>query len=256
VCGWRRGGGCVIFGEVISALGGGWQRGRRGERGGGGVWGGGVRCYWWVRVCVRESVSERQCARVCVCGKERERERETCGWVMSHIIMSHVTHTNESYRTYVWVMSHIWMSRFTCVIESGHTWMSHVTHMNESHHTYEWAMSHIWMSHVTHVNESCYGVATMSRLIKITGSILQNIIPFRGLFCKRALLKRLYSAKETYNFKEPTNRSHPIHTFVSHVIDMNESCLTYECVTSHTWTSHVTHMNGSCCTYKWVMSNI
>jgi len=26
-----------------------------------------------------------------------------------------------------------------------------------------------------------------------------------GLFCKRALLKRRYSAKETYNFKEPTN---------------------------------------------------
>ena len=31
-----------------------------------------------------------------------------------------------------------------------------------------------------------------------------------GLFCKRALLKRWYSAKETYHFMEPTNRSHPI----------------------------------------------
>jgi len=29
-----------------------------------------------------------------------------------------------------------------------------------------------------------------------------------GLFCKRALQKRRYSAKETYIFKEPTNRSH------------------------------------------------
>jgi len=44
-----------------------------------------------------------------------------------------------------------------------------------------------------------YGVATISRLLKIL-----------GLFCKRALSKRRYSAKETYNFKEPTNRSHPI----------------------------------------------
>ena len=44
-----------------------------------------------------------------------------------------------------------------------------------------------------------YGVATISRLLKII-----------GLFCKRALQKRLYSAKETYDFKEPTNRSHPI----------------------------------------------
>jgi len=43
-----------------------------------------------------------------------------------------------------------------------------------------------------------YGVATISRLLRII-----------GLFCKRALWKRRYSAKETYDFKEPTNRSHP-----------------------------------------------
>ena len=45
----------------------------------------------------------------------------------------------------------------------------------------------------------CYRVATISRLLQII-----------VLFCKRALQKRLYSAKETYHFKEPTNRSHPI----------------------------------------------
>ena len=44
-----------------------------------------------------------------------------------------------------------------------------------------------------------YGVASSSRLLQII-----------GLFCKRALYKRRYSAKETYNFKEPTNRTHPI----------------------------------------------
>ena len=52
-----------------------------------------------------------------------------------------------------------------------------------------------------------YGVATISRLLKII-----------GLFCKRALSKRLCSAKETYNFKEPTNRSHPIGAFLFHII--------------------------------------
>jgi len=51
------------------------------------------------------------------------------------------------------------------------------------------------------------GVATISRLLKII-----------GLFCKRALQKRLYSAKETCNFKEPTNRSHPISEYVYGVI--------------------------------------
>jgi len=43
-----------------------------------------------------------------------------------------------------------------------------------------------------------YGVATISSLLKII-----------GLFCKKSLQKRLYSAKETYNLKEPTKRSHP-----------------------------------------------
>jgi len=45
-----------------------------------------------------------------------------------------------------------------------------------------------------------------------------------GLFCKRALLKRRYSAKETYNLIDPTDRSHPIltlqqpttHTAITH----------------------------------------
>jgi len=50
-----------------------------------------------------------------------------------------------------------------------------------------------------HMYRSLYGLATISRLFKM-----------KGPFCKRALEKRLYSAKETYNFKEPINRSQPI----------------------------------------------
>jgi len=49
-----------------------------------------------------------------------------------------------------------------------------------------------------------YGVARISRLLKFT-----------CLFCKRALSKRRYSTKETYNFKEPTNRSHPVSIYIS-----------------------------------------
>ena len=44
-----------------------------------------------------------------------------------------------------------------------------------------------------------YVVATISGLLKMT-----------GLFCQRALQKRRNSAKETYDVKEPTNRSHTI----------------------------------------------
>jgi len=44
-----------------------------------------------------------------------------------------------------------------------------------------------------------YGVAAVSRIDKII-----------GLVCKRALYKRRYSAKETYNFIDPTDRSNSI----------------------------------------------
>jgi len=53
---------------------------------------------------------------------------------------------------------------------------------------------YIWMNIYTR-----YGMATIRRLLKIV-----------SLFCKRALQKRLDSAKENINLKEPTHRSHPI----------------------------------------------
>jgi len=86
-----------------------------------------------------------------------------------------------------------------------------MSHLNEScrarmsHFYYEWVMSHmnatwlIWMSSVSYEWAMSYGLATISRLLKIT-----------GLFYKRALLKRLYSAIETHNFKEPTNHCRPM----------------------------------------------
>ena len=43
-----------------------------------------------------------------------------------------------------------------------------------------------------------YGVASVSKIDWIV-----------GLFCERALKKRLYFAKETYNLIDPTNSSQP-----------------------------------------------
>ena len=56
----------------------------------------------------------------------------TCGWVMSHMYMSHVTHKNDTCHTCGWVMSHMYMS--------------HVTHRNYTCHTCGWVMSHICTS--------------------------------------------------------------------------------------------------------------
>ena len=52
-------------------------------------------------------------------------------------------------------------------------------------------------THTTH--DGAYGVASASRIDEIV-----------GLFCKRALSKRRYSAKETYNLIDPADCSHPI----------------------------------------------
>jgi len=56
-------------------------------------------------------------------------------------------------------------------------------------------------SYKTHESQNLwYGVATISRLLQII-----------GLFCRILSLLQSSFATETYNFKEPTNRSHPIH---------------------------------------------
>jgi len=64
------------------------------------------------------------------------------------------------------------------------------------------------------------GVATISRLLRIV-----------SLFCKRALQKRRYSAKETYNLKEPTNRSHLM--CIYHVRNMRGDHIPYVGCTLH-----------------------
>ena len=58
-----------------------------------------------------------------------------------------------------------------------------------------------WVVVLVHLSYT-YGVAAISRLLK---SI--------GLFCKRALWKRRYSAEETYKFEEHTSHNHPIDLF-------------------------------------------
>jgi len=150
-------------------------------------------------------------------------------WVMSHMCISHVAHVNEWFRTLEWVVSQVWMSPFT--------------HMNESRHTCKCVISYMWMSDFRHANESYYGVATISRLLKII-----------GLFCKRALENRLYSAKETYELRSllivatPYTHSWVIwHMCMSRVTHMHgsfrtcdvKSCHTCEWVLRHMWTSCV-----------------
>ena len=53
----------------------------------------------------------------------------------------------------------------------------------------------------------CHHIPCLSPYPLASASRIDNII---GLFCKRALYKKQYSAKKTYNCIDPTDRSHPI----------------------------------------------
>jgi len=76
--------------------------------------------------------------------------------IVSKCEMSHVTHTSHL-RT---------MFDFNC---NSSVRVPRLKHLNESCHALEWVMSHTRMTHVTHLNR--YGVATISRLLKIIGLV-------------------------------------------------------------------------------------
>jgi len=90
--------------------------------------------------------------------------------------MSHGTHMNESWYSYVseswhtyerhasgflgvlWVMAHIWMNHGTRMNESWYTSVSELWHTYERHASgflgSLWVMTHVWMSHGTNMIES------------------------------------------------------------------------------------------------------
>ena len=79
---------------------------------------------------------------------------------------------------------------------------------------------HVDYIHISRHNSLCvvsiYGVATISRLLKTI-----------GLFCRIESVLQGSFAKQTYHFKEPTNRSHPIaHTARTSILlpDYTDMC--------------------------------
>jgi len=68
------------------------------------------------------------------------------------------------------------------------------------------SVNRAWFSakQALHMSDYWYGVATISRLLKII-----------GLFCRICSHLQGPFAKETYHFKEPTNRSQPIWSYIS-----------------------------------------
>ena len=127
---------------------------------------------------------------------------------LSHTHTHAHTHTHTHTHTYKYANAHAHTHKLslthTNMCIDRFMYVSPRTHYTNSPTTYSYFQLYISV-HQTHT--SSYGVASTSRLLKII-----------GLFCKRALSKRRYSAKETCNFKEPTNRSHPIYISVHQTV--------------------------------------
>jgi len=188
-------------------------------------------------VCLaRENKKERERERERRRQREREREKESLKngstrfflstqrlgfyytWLALRMYTRTHTRTHPHTLTHTHTLSHTnkWLFSDTDVWYFSKTtnpyWMQRTAHTHTDKHTHthkrtlthtqslslSLTLAHIWLVVFT---RGCivYKVAMISRLLQII-----------GLFCKRALWKRRYSAKQIHNFKEPTKRSHPI----------------------------------------------
>jgi len=150
---------------------------------------------------------------------------------------------------YVYKYSHVWI----CICIYTYTIIYHVhiltrklrpipfeTRCSRQQHTATDCNAHLVVKYFSH----SYGVATIMRLLKII-----------GLFCKRARWKRRYSAKETYNFKEPTTRSHPIHGFVNSSTDVSKDYFTLAHSKPHCNSVQYTNAATHCCLLQYIATH-
>ena len=141
---------------------------------------------------------------------------------------------------------YMWRTFCTYVCEECHIYVHEDSICEECHIYVNEDSSCTWrVSHTCTWRYVRYVVASASRIDKII-----------GLFCKRDLWKRLYSAKETHNFIDPTNCSHPIciNVDLSHmctwrffmymknltcILHVHEECLSSRCLNMH---SHIIYI--------------
>ena len=142
---------------------------------------------------------------------------------------------NKSCQTYEWVMSHVWMSHVTYTNESYHTCL------NESCHIYQWVLSHIWKSHGTRTHESwhtCLWVP-MSH-VRVCQWVMWEVLKEFTL-----VMSHTFMSHVIHWMKMNASCHAACHIRKSHVTHIHELCHTYEWVMSHVRMSHITRKNQS-----------
>jgi len=145
-------------------------------------------------------------------------------YIYVYIRISGVTHSSESCPKWEWVKSQLLLRRLGAGHESCHMYIGHVAHANKSCHARERVTSRMRMSHVTHVFASCHKYCCS------------------GLFAGHESCSTCGCVMS--------------HTWMRHVIHVDESCHTCEWVMLRMWKSHVIHMDDSCHTCQCVMSHM
>ena len=168
-------------------------------------------------------------------------------YIWMSLWMSHYTHMHTVY--HMNVMPHIWISHIW-----RKSWCSRFFFVSkkESHVTREWIMTHIWVRHVRYsiwLERWCSKKNTSTELHlewRTCEYGVWHIWREYGCSCKTfTISSRKWVMSHVWRFRG-----------VRHVTHVNESCHTYEWVTSHMWISPVTHVDKSYHTYEWVMSHL
>jgi len=169
----------------------------------------------------------------------------TCGWIMLHIWMSHVTHMDEACHTCEWVISHIWMSQLV---------MSHIgmSHMYVWYIWNIWYICYIWY---TQCIRYIWNTGAASRLhqphhmgwLRLVGSLKLQVSFVEYRLFYRALLQKRPIIWKSQLIVATSYAWVMSYVWISHVTHMDESCHPYECVL---------YMNESCHTKEWVLSHI
>ena len=148
--------------------------------------------------------------------------------VVSHIWMSHVTHTNESFHTSVQEDTKRKVKRH--YVNVGDMTPSNTRHVS------------FWLIHLRGVRDWFISRVRDSSICRTWHFPIHDITYFH-------VWHDVFTCMTRFVYEWVMS-----HMWMSHVTHMNESCHTYEWVMSRIWMSHVTHMNESCHTYDTIRS--
>ena len=188
---------------------------------------------------------------------------------VTHTLIRHVCHkyastTQIRHVTSVWHDAYVWHSKdmqrmprirqyniYTPVQHKyAMSYMCDITHMCDNHnmarhahtcdvmHSYVWHDAFMFVTWLIRVRDMMHPYVWRDAFICVTWLVWV----WHDAFIIRHVT---HSNESCHTYEWVTS-----HIWMSHVAHMNESCYSCECLTSHIWMSHVTHMNESCATYE------